>query len=84
MARTNSYSEARDYIEYVQSADPRRLPGEALKIIKRGIAAGKLIPSDPFVTDAKTMASPRACRRTRPRWSGWSAMPARPVPLQPR
>ncbi|MBK9011698.1 hypothetical protein [Novosphingobium sp.] len=59
MERTKSYSEARDYIEYVQSADPRRLPGEALKIINAGIAAGKLDPKDPFVTDAKTMATAR-------------------------
>lgn len=59
MERTKSYSEARDYIEYVQSADPRRLPGEALKIINSGIASGKLDPKDPFVTDAKTMATAR-------------------------
>jgi hypothetical protein len=59
MERTKSYSEARDYIEYVQSADPRRLPGEALKIINSGIASGKLDPKVPFVTDAKTMATAR-------------------------
>ncbi len=59
MERTKSYSEARDYIEYVQSADPRRLPGEALKILNSGIASGKLDPKDPFVTDAKTMATAR-------------------------
>ena len=59
MERTKSYSEARDYVEYVQSADPRRLPGEALKILNAGIASGKLDPKDPFVTDAKTMASAR-------------------------
>lgn len=59
MERTRSYSEARDYVEYVQSADPRRLPGEALKIINAGIASGKLDPKDPFVTDAKTMATAR-------------------------
>lgn len=59
MERTKSYSEARDYIEYVQSADPRRLPGEALKILNAGIASGKLDPKDPFVTDAKTMATAR-------------------------
>lgn len=57
--RTNSWSEARDYIEYIQAADPRRLPGEALKIVNLGLAAGKLQASDPFVTDAKTIASGR-------------------------
>lgn len=59
MARTNSFSEARDYIEYIQSADPRRLPAEALKIVNLGLASGKLQLSDPFVADAKSMSSAR-------------------------
>jgi hypothetical protein len=59
MARTNSFSEARDYIEYIQAADPRRLPAEALKIVNMGLAAGKLQMSDPFVADAKSMSSAR-------------------------
>lgn len=59
MARTNSFSEARDYIEYIQAADPRRLPAEALKIVNMGLAAGKLQLSDPFVADAKSMSSAR-------------------------
>lgn len=59
MERTNSFSEARDFIEYIQAADPRRLPGEALKIVNLGLAAGKLQMSDPFVTDAKSISSGR-------------------------
>lgn len=59
MARTNSFSEARDYIEYIQAADPRRLPAEALKIVNLGLAAGKLQLSDPFVADAKSMSTAR-------------------------
>lgn len=59
MARTNSFSEARDYIEYIQSADPRRLPAEALRIVNLGLASGKLQLSDPFVADAKSMSSAR-------------------------
>lgn len=59
MERTGSFSEARDFIEYIQAADPRRLPGEALKIVNLGLAAGKLQLSDPFVTDAKSISSGR-------------------------
>lgn len=59
MARTNSFSEARDYIEYIQAADPRRLPAEALKIVNMGLAAGKLQMSDPFVIDAKAISTTR-------------------------
>lgn len=59
MGRTNSYAEERDYIEYIQAADPRRLPGEVLKVIETGVAAGKLNASDTFVADARTQASGR-------------------------
>lgn len=59
MGRTNSYAEERDYIEYVQAADPRRLPGEVAKVIEAGVAAGKLKASDAFIADAKAQASGR-------------------------
>jgi len=60
MGRTKSYAEERDYVEYIQAADPRRLPGEVLQVIDAGIAAKKLNPSDTFVSDARTQASDRA------------------------
>jgi hypothetical protein len=57
MGRTNSYAEPRDYIEYIQAADPRRLPGEVMQIIQ---AAGSKLPAnDPTVADAKAIASER-------------------------
>lgn len=59
MGRTNGYTEERDYIEYIEAADPRRLPGEVIKVVDAGIAAGKLSATDPFVKDAKTQASGR-------------------------
>jgi hypothetical protein len=59
MGRTNSYAEERDYIEYIQAADPRRLPGEALKVIEAGLAAGKLRAADTFVSEARGIASAR-------------------------
>ena len=59
MERTKSFIEERDYVEYIQSADPKRLPGEALKIINQGLAAGKLRANDEFVIDSKAQATGR-------------------------
>jgi len=59
MGRTNSYSEERDYIEHIEAADPRRLPGESMKVIEAGLAAGKLKSGDPFITEGRATASGR-------------------------
>ena len=59
MGRSNSYAEQRDYVEYIQAADPRRLPGEVLDVLNAGLAAGKLKASDPFVSDAKSQVNER-------------------------
>ena len=59
MGRTNSYAEERDYIEYIQAADARRLPGEVLKIIDAGLTAGKLRANDTFVAEARGIANGR-------------------------
>lgn len=59
MGRTNSYAEERDYVEYIQAADPRRLPGEVVEVIEAGVQAGKLNASDTFVSDARREASGR-------------------------
>lgn len=59
MGRTNSYAEERDYIEYIQAADARRLPGEVLKVIEVGTAAGKLRANDQFIAEARTLATGR-------------------------
>lgn len=57
MGRTNSYNEPRDYLEYIEAADPRRLPGEVLQIIQAGGA--KLPAGDRTVADAKSIANER-------------------------
>ena len=59
MDRTKSYTEERDYIEHIEAADPRRLPGESMKVIEAGLAAGKLKSGDPFIAEARTTASGR-------------------------
>lgn len=50
---------AREFIEYVQAADPRRLPGETVKVIELGLSKGALDKSDMFVTDSLTQAKGR-------------------------
>lgn len=59
MGRTNSYNETRDYLEYIEAADPRRLPGEVTQILQAGTTAGKLPANDPTVSDARAIASQR-------------------------
>lgn len=59
MDRTKSYAEERDYVEYIQAADARRLPGEVMNVINAGVAAGKLREGDMFVAEARTIASGR-------------------------
>lgn len=59
MGRTNSYAEQRDYIEYIEAADTRRNPSEALEVIEAGLAAGKLSASDTSVADWRTQAQGR-------------------------
>ncbi|WP_062784407.1 hypothetical protein [Novosphingobium capsulatum] len=49
----------REFVEYIQAADPRRLPGEVQKLAEQGIASGALKASDPFVSDALAQAKAR-------------------------
>ena len=59
MQRTGSFSEERDYVEYIQALSKRGLPGEALKIIDQGVAGGMLKLNDQFVIDARKEATSR-------------------------
>jgi hypothetical protein len=70
MDRTKSYAEERDYIEYIQAADARRLPGEVIRVLDTGQAAGKLRASDVFIAEARSIASGRiaADRATLPNY----------------
>ena len=46
-----------EYKEYIEAADPRRLPGEVVKIIDKGTAAGAL--SGGWVSEARAIANGR-------------------------
>lgn len=59
MSRANAMDSRNDYVEYIQNADPRRLPGEALKVIEAGVASGKLTASDTFVAEGRQIANGR-------------------------
>jgi tetratricopeptide (TPR) repeat protein len=59
MGRTHSYAEKEDFLEYIQDADARRLPGEVLDVIAAGVASGMISANDPSIAEAKTIASAR-------------------------
>jgi tetratricopeptide (TPR) repeat protein len=48
-----------EYKEYIESADPRRLPGEVVRVIDKGLASGALVQSDGWVAEARQNASGR-------------------------
>jgi len=48
-----------EYLDYIQTADSRRQPGEVLAVIDQGVQSGAISASDPIVSDAKTLASSR-------------------------
>ncbi|OZA31967.1 MAG: hypothetical protein B7X92_13090 [Novosphingobium sp. 17-62-9] len=49
----------REYVEYIEAADPRRLPGEVIKVADMGVKAGVLKTNDAFVSDALAQAKGR-------------------------
>lgn len=59
MSRAGAMSTREDYLEYIENADPRRLPAETLKVIEAGVAAGKISASDSFVSEARQTANGR-------------------------
>lgn len=57
--RVNGLQNAIMYNEYIDSADPRRLPQEVVAVIDEGIASGVLNSGDAFVADSRAEASRR-------------------------
>lgn len=50
---------AQEYSEYVEAADPRRLPNEVLEVLKLGESKGHIVASDITFIEFKTAASSR-------------------------
>lgn len=63
---TNGMSEKRDYFLYLEDADPRAYPGEALKIINDGLAKGLLTQADVAQDKANTQARVTADKASLP------------------
>lgn len=57
MFRTDAMTTRNDYFEYIDNADPRRLPGETVKVIDAGLASGKLQSSDKLLGEMRQLAS---------------------------
>lgn len=49
----------REYVEYIEAADPRRLPGEVLKVTEMAVKSGVLKANDAFVADALSQSKSR-------------------------
>jgi hypothetical protein len=61
---TGSLRTERDYVDYIEVADARRLPGETQRIIQAGKSAGLLKANDVFVTEANTVSAARVAADT--------------------
>lgn len=57
--RTDALREGRSYVDYIEAADSRRLPGEVSDVIAAGVSAGKISLSDPYVGEASEFANGR-------------------------
>ena len=57
--RVNGIRQANQYLEYVEQADPRKLPGEVVAVIDEGYSSGMLDRSNSFVTEARAEAARR-------------------------
>lgn len=57
--RTKTFRDGREYVGYVDIADPRRLPTEVTQVINEGYASGLLARNNTFIADALKEATTR-------------------------
>ena len=57
--RTKTFRDGREYVGYVDIADPRRLPTEVTQVINEGYASGLLARNNTFIADALKEAKTR-------------------------
>lgn len=57
--RTDTFRTSNMYLEYIEAADPRKLPGEVQAIIDEGYASGMLDKTDSFVSESRAEATRR-------------------------
>lgn len=58
--RTDTFRTRHEFHDYVEAADPRRLPGEVVSAIEKGYDSGLVSKDDLFIADAYTLAKDRA------------------------
>ncbi|MGI9361114.1 MAG: hypothetical protein ACR2O7_06025 [Parasphingorhabdus sp.] len=56
MRKADAMESERDYFEYADAADPRRLPGEVVSLLEEGLAKGDVPSSSTYVTEALAAA----------------------------
>ena len=57
--RTDTWRDKNTVLEYVELADPRRLPGEVVRVLDEGVAAGLVTSADTFANDVRAEAQGR-------------------------
>lgn len=57
--QTGTLQDGRDYADYIEAADARRLPGEVETILNEAVASGALKSNDPFVVDVREVVDGR-------------------------
>jgi len=60
MRTTGSLQQRREYVDYIEAADPRRMPNEVLAVLEVGKQAGIFSDSDAYYKEVKAQATPRA------------------------
>lgn len=57
--KTNTFRDEREYLSYVEMADPRKLPVEVIQVINEGYASNKLTRTNTYASDSLKEAKAR-------------------------
>jgi len=60
MRETGALKQRREYVDYIEAADPRRMANEVLTVLEAGKQAGIFTEGDSFYKDMKAQADQRA------------------------
>ena len=60
MRETGAMKQRREFVDYVEAADARRLANEVLAVLDEGVKAGVFTPTDTYYTEVKALADGRA------------------------
>lgn len=57
--KTNAFRDGQEYLNYIELADPRRLPSEVVQVINEGYSSGLLARDNTFASEALAEAQSR-------------------------